>query len=71
MISVEEFKTKIRAKELALLLDEVVLAEETVHVTAENVSKIGSLLGSKYAIPAESIYVRVVGSGYLGFCMLE
>lgn len=71
MISVEEFRTRVRSNELTLLLDEVVLAEEAVHVPVQSISKIGSALGAKYAVPAEGIYVRVVGSAKLGFSIVE
>jgi len=71
MVSVEEFRTKVRANELEALLDEVLLADEALHVSVQNVLKISSALSAKYAVASNKIYVRVVGSAKLGFSMVE
>jgi hypothetical protein len=71
MMSVEEFRTKVRANELEALLDEVLLADEALHVSIPDIRKINSALRAMYTVPADKIYVRVVGSAKLGFSIVE
>lgn len=71
MVSVEEFKARVRANQLEALLDEVLLADEASHVSPQNILKIKSALSAKYSVAAERIFVRVVGSAKLGFSMVE
>jgi hypothetical protein len=71
MITIEEFKSRIRANEMDHLLDGVLLAESAAHVTDSNIAHVATSLSAKYGVPPGDIFLRVVGSAKLGFAINE
>lgn len=71
MITVEEFRERIRGNELEYLLDDVLLGKGAAHLAVEQVRYLESSIVSKFSITGESPKVWIVGSAKLGFAITE
>lgn len=71
MISVQLFRERIRDGQAEALLEEVLLAEEALHVEVANIEHLRSALGAKFTTPASEVKVWIVGSAKLGFAITE
>jgi hypothetical protein len=71
MISIGEFRDRIRKNELEFLLDNILLADGATHIATEHIHYVETSLASKFQIPAEGIKAWIVGSAKLGFSLTE
>ncbi len=66
MITVDEFRTRIRAGELDYLWEEVILGGSAKHVDNHLIGHATQTLAAKYGVPTGDLYLRIVGSAKLG-----
>ncbi|WP_169980716.1 hypothetical protein [Tautonia rosea] len=71
MISVNEFRERCRQDSPEDIVDEILLTEESTHVSKENKHYIIEQLSSAFAVPAPSVQVWITGSAKLGFSLVE
>jgi hypothetical protein len=71
MITVDEFRERIRNGELDGLMDEVLLGDGAAHLTKNEIEHIRSSIASKFRIKGELPSVWIVGSAKLGFAITE
>ena len=71
MITVSEFRTRVRNNELEELLEQQVLSEGALHVTAENIEYLQESLALRFGASGENVKVWIVGSAKLGFSLTE
>jgi len=67
----EDFQARLLSDELEQILDEVLLAEEAVHVSAEQQAIIEKSIRETYSVSATDLTLYIVGSSKLGFSISE
>jgi hypothetical protein len=67
----EDFQARLLSDELEQILDEVLLAEEAVHVSAEQRAMLEKSIREAYSVSATYLTLYIVGSSKLGFSISE
>lgn len=70
MISLEEFRAKLKTDTIEDLVTTILLSDEALHVSDENLSFISRSLSSVYGVQESEIDLWVVGSAKLGFSLV-
>ena len=70
-MSPEDFKVLLQDGDLDQIADNVLLDGEAVHFSQPQVEVVANKLVSTFGIGEESIQIKIVGSGKLGFSLLE
>jgi hypothetical protein len=71
VITVEEFRERIRRNEVEFLLDTVLVGNGATHVSIPDIEHIRATLSAKFDVPANLIDVWIVGSAKIGFAITE
>jgi|LakMenEpi03Aug12_release.lakeMendotaPanAssembly.Ray.scaffolds.fasta_scaffold259084_2 hypothetical protein len=71
MITVEEFKVLCRERDVNDIVNDVLLAEEALHVPLADRNFISAQLARKYGIEATRVRLWITGSSKLGFSIVE
>jgi hypothetical protein len=71
MITVDEFKERLRTDALHDIADEVLLADGAEHVTEAQFNLIRQRVSDSYGIDKEAIRIVITGSAKLGFSIVE
>jgi hypothetical protein len=71
MISIADFRERLRNNDVDFLLNDVLLCAGAMHVKPEHISHVETSLASKFAVPQEAVKVWIVGSAKLGFSLTE
>jgi hypothetical protein len=71
MITVDEFRSKLRCEPIESIVDSVLLAPGAVHVSGDNIDQIANTVGAKFGVHRSEIDVRIVGSAKIGFSLTE
>jgi len=71
MITVEDFRKKLRENEIEFLLEEVLLADYAAHVDRCDIEYLKMTLSAGFGIQSDSVKVWIVGSAKLGFSLVE
>jgi hypothetical protein len=71
MITVDEFRARIRSNELEFFLDNVLLGDGAAHIATEHIQYLEISLAGKFGIPVGSVKAWIVGSAKLGFSLTE
>lgn len=71
MITLEEFKARCRADSADDIVNDVLLADEALHVCADNRAYLRDTLASKFCVSRDAVQLWVVGSAKLGFSLTE
>jgi hypothetical protein len=71
MISIEEFRDKVRILDTQEILETFFLCDGARHVSSENIDRIKNVLASKYGVSAQGVRVLITGSAKLGFSISE
>lgn len=67
----EEFREKLQESDAETILQEIVLADDAVHVGLEERDLIRSTIASTFSTPKDQVTMRIVGSAKLGFSLSE
>jgi hypothetical protein len=70
-ISPDDFKALLKGGDLEQIADEVLLAGDVQNFSQSQVDTVVTALATKFAIEREAITIKIVGSGKLGFSLLE
>lgn len=71
MVSLVEFKELCKSVNPDEIVEEVLLSFDAMHVSQENITLIQSELSKAYSVPADRIFIWIVGSAKLGFSISE
>lgn len=70
-MELEEFRSRILNDSIENILNEIILSDESVHVTNEQNEFIRKTLSEKFNVPIDDIKLIIVGSAKLGFSISE
>lgn len=62
MITVDEFREKLKLYETERILEEILLADDAKHVSPENIKRIRSSVASKFGVMEKSFDLWITGS---------
>jgi len=71
MISLDEFKARLKTDELEDLVECVLLSDGALHISDENLAVISRSLASVYGVQESELNLWVVGSAKLGFSIVS
>lgn len=71
MISVDQFKERLRSDTLQDIADELLLADGAEHVTDDQCQLIRQKLSDSYHLDGDAIRIVITGSAKLGFSIIE
>lgn len=67
----DEFREKLRESDAETILQDIVLADDAVHVGVDERGLIRSTIASTFSTPEDHVTMRIVGSAKLGFSLSE
>lgn len=71
MISIEEFKSRCLTDSAEDIVDDILLADDALHVSEANRVYMRDTLAATFSVPTQDIQLWIVGSAKLGFSLTE
>ena len=71
MTTPEEFRQRLRERDVDEVLDEYLLCDQAQHVPAEKVDYIGNKICKTFGVEIDAMQLWIVGSAKLGFSLTE
>lgn len=71
MVTVEEFRSICRTEEAEHIVDNILLADDALHVSAENRDCLRNVISTKFSVDENEVKLWVIGSAKLGFSLVE
>ena len=71
MITLDEFKSRCRTDRAEDIVDDLLLADDALHVSIENRAYLRDTLAATFGVASDAVRLWVIGSAKLGFALTE